>query len=106
MAIQARVDKARAGEQAMDKAPNRAEGVCKKQLCGDIGLVVLSGLGSRQTHPDGVEGTSMARRAPFPLSSIPANIEHLMKLLGVNLKNSIRIGFWTVEAASPASCLT
>jgi hypothetical protein len=57
----------------------------KLSLCGDIGLptVVLSGLGSRRTHPYGVEGASMARTAPFPLSSIPAYIEHSMKVLCV-----------------------
>ncbi len=49
-------------------------------LCGDIGLVVLSGLGSRRTHPVGVEGATMARRVPFPPSSIPAYIEQSMKL--------------------------
>ncbi len=45
-------------------------------LCGDIGLVVLPGLGSRRIHPDhdGVEGATMARRVPFPLS-----IEQSMK---------------------------
>ena len=49
-------------------------------VCGDIGLVLLSGLGSRRTHPVGVEGATMARRAPFPLSSIPAYIAQSMKL--------------------------
>jgi hypothetical protein len=43
-------------------------------------LVVLSGLISRRTHPVGVEGATMARRAPFPPSSIPAYIEQSMKL--------------------------
>ena len=50
-------------------------------VCGDIGLVLLSGLGSRRTHPVGAEGASMARRAPFPLSSIPAYIDQSMKLI-------------------------
>ena len=49
-------------------------------VCGDIGLVLLSGLGSRRTHPVGAEGATMARRAPFPLSSIPAYIDQSMKL--------------------------
>ena len=48
---------------------------------GDIGLVLLSGLGSRRTHPVGTEGATMARRAPFPLSSIPAYIDQSMKLI-------------------------
>ena len=52
----------------------------KRLFCGDIGLVVLSGLGSCRTHPVGVEGTTMARRVPFPPSSIPAYIEQSMKL--------------------------
>ncbi len=55
----------------------------KQLVCGDIGLVVLSSLGSSATHLYGVEGASMARRAPFPLSSIPAYIEHSMKFLCV-----------------------
>ena len=50
-------------------------------VCGDIGLVLLSGLGSRRTHPVGAEGAMMARRAPFPLSSIPAYIDQSMKLI-------------------------
>ena len=50
-------------------------------VCGDIGLVLLSGLGSRRTHPVGAEGATMARRAPFPLSSIPAYIDQSMKLI-------------------------
>ena len=50
-------------------------------VCGDIGLVLLSGLGSRRTHPIGAEGATMARRAPFPLSSIPAYIDQSMKLI-------------------------
>ena len=49
-------------------------------VCGDIGLVLLSGLGSRRTHPVGAEGATMARRAPFPLSSIPAYSDQSMKL--------------------------
>ena len=49
-------------------------------VCGDICLVLLSGLGSRRTHPIGAEGATMARRAPFPLSSIPAYIDQSMKL--------------------------
>ena len=49
-------------------------------VCGDIGLVLLSGLGSRRTHPVGAEGATMARRAPFPLNSIPAYIDQPMKL--------------------------
>ena len=49
-------------------------------VCGDIGLVLLSGLGSRRTHPVGAEGATMGRRAPFPLSSIPAYIDQSMKL--------------------------
>ncbi len=51
-----------------------------RSLCGDIGLIVLSGLGSRRTHFIGVEGATMARRAPFSPSSIPADIEQSMKL--------------------------
>ena len=50
-------------------------------VCGDIGLVLLSGLGSRRTHPVGAEGATMARRAPFPLSSIPAYIDQSMELI-------------------------
>ena len=52
-------------------------------VCGDIGLVLLSGLGSRRTHPVGAEGATMARRAPFPLSSIPAyrDTDQSMKLI-------------------------
>ena len=50
-------------------------------VCGDIGLVLLSGLGSRRTHPVGAEGATMAQRAPFPLSSIPAYIDQSMKLI-------------------------
>ena len=52
-------------------------------VCGDIGLVLLSGLGSRRTHAVqvGAEGATMARRAPFPLSSIPAYIDQSMKLI-------------------------
>uniref|UniRef100_A0A7S0MI34 Secreted protein n=1 Tax=Cryptomonas curvata TaxID=233186 RepID=A0A7S0MI34_9CRYP len=53
----------------------------EQSLCGDIGLVVLSGLGSRRTHPDGVEGASMARRAPFPPSRMPASVEISIKLV-------------------------
>ena len=53
----------------------------KRSFSGDIGLVVLSGLGSRRTHPVGTEGATMARRAPFPLSSIPAYIDQSMKLI-------------------------
>ncbi len=49
-------------------------------VCGNIGLAVLSGLGSCRTHPVGVEGATMARRAPFPLSSMPAYIDRSMKL--------------------------
>ena len=49
-------------------------------VCGDTGLVLLSGLGSRLTHPVGAEGATMAQRAPFPLSSIPAYIDQSMKL--------------------------
>jgi hypothetical protein len=65
--------------------------VLKRSLCGSIGLVVLSGLGSRRTHPDDVEGASMARRAPFPLSSIPAYIEHSIKLLCVEASSMHQI---------------
>ena len=50
-------------------------------VCGDIGLVLLSGLGSRRNHPVGAKGATMARRAPFPLSSIPAYIDQSMKLI-------------------------
>ena len=50
-------------------------------VCGDIDLVLLSGLGSCQTHPVGAEGATMARRAPFPLSSIPAYNDQSMKLI-------------------------
>jgi hypothetical protein len=41
----------------------------KKQLCGDIGLVVLSGLGNRRTHPD-LDGPEDAQHRPqcIPLS--------------------------------------
>ena len=42
---------------------------------------------------DGAEGASTVRRAPFPLSRIPASIEHSMKLLRVcvfTLEQSIR----------------
>jgi hypothetical protein len=49
-------------------------------VCGDIGLVVLSCVGSRRTHPVGVEGATMARRAPFSLSSIPAYVDQSMNL--------------------------
>jgi hypothetical protein len=55
-------------------------------VCGDIGLVVFSNLGSCRTHPVGVntvnsvKGATMARRAPFPLSNIPAYIDQSMKL--------------------------
>ncbi len=42
-----------------------------------IGFVVVSG---GPTHPVGVEGATMARRASFPPSSIPAYIEQSMKL--------------------------
>ena len=62
-------------------------------VCGDIGLVLLSGLGSRRTHPVGAEGATMARRAPFPLSSIPAYIDQSMKLI-VCLYLTIQ-GYWT-----------
>ncbi len=62
----------------------------KRSLCGDIGLVVFSCLGSHRTHPDGVEGASMARRAPFSLSSIPVYIEHSMKLLCVHVCVTMR----------------
>jgi hypothetical protein len=48
-------------------------------LCGVIGLVVLSGLQSRRTHPVGVDGATMAWRAPFPQNSMPAYIEQSMK---------------------------
>ena len=47
------------------------------------------GLGSRQTQPNGVEGASMVRRAPFPLSSLPVYVEHSMKLLCVCVKRSL-----------------
>ena len=50
-------------------------------VCGNICLVLLSGLGSRRTHPVGAEGARMARRAPFPLSSIPAYVDQSMKLI-------------------------
>ena len=50
-------------------------------VCGDICLVLLSGLGSCRTHPVGAEGATMARRAPFPLSSFPAYIDQSMKLI-------------------------
>jgi hypothetical protein len=33
-------------------------------------LCRVSGLGSSGTHPDSVEGDTMARRVPFPLSNI------------------------------------
>ena len=57
-------------------------GVCVcERVYGNIGLVLLSGLGSRRTHPVGAEGATMARRAPFPLSSIPAYIDRSMKLI-------------------------
>jgi hypothetical protein len=62
----------------------------KRSLRGvDVGLVLLSGLESRQIHHDPVgvdsltvEGATTARWALFPLCSIPAYIEHSMKLLG------------------------
>ena len=45
-------------------------------------MVVLSGLGSRRTHPVGVEGATRARSVSFPPSSIPAYIDRLsMKLI-------------------------
>ncbi len=49
----------------------------RPETYGDIGigLVILSGLGSRRTFPVGVDGATMAQRAPFPASSIPAYIE-------------------------------
>jgi hypothetical protein len=55
----------------------------KTPLCGLVhnGLVVLSGLGSRRTHPVGVQGATMVQRAPFPPISIPAYSEQSMKLL-------------------------
>ncbi len=52
----------------------------RPETCGDIGLVILSGEESRRTHPVCVESATMARRAPFPPSSIPAYIEQSMKL--------------------------
>ena len=58
-------------------------------VCGDIGLVLLSGLGSRRTHPVGAEGATMARRAPFPLSSIPAYIDQSMKLIVCSLVSKV-----------------
>ena len=36
---------------------------------------------SHRTHPVSVEGATMARRVPFPPSSIPAYIEQSMKLI-------------------------
>jgi hypothetical protein len=50
-------------------------------VCVDIGSALLSGLGSRRTHPVGAEGATMARRAPFPLSGIPAYIDQSMRLI-------------------------
>ena len=43
----------------------------KRSFCGDIGLVVLSGLGSRRNHPVGAEGATMAPRTPFPTKLYP-----------------------------------
>jgi hypothetical protein len=68
--------------------------VCGVVDSGDIGLVVLSGLGSCRTHPVGVESAMMARRAPFPLSSMPAYIDQSMTLcvsLSVRSRCSITI---------------
>jgi hypothetical protein len=50
----------------------------KRSLCGDIGLVLLSGLGSRRTHPHGAEGAISTKL-------LPTYIEHSMKLLCVCL---------------------
>ena len=61
-------------------------------VCGDIGLVLLSCLGSRRTHPVGAEGATMARRAPFPLSSIPAYIDQSMKLFVCFLLSGLNDG--------------
>jgi hypothetical protein len=61
----------------------------KRSLCGDIGLVVLSGLGTRRTLPDGVGGALMARRPQFSPSTvccIPAYIGHSMKLFYVHIR--------------------
>ena len=54
-------------------------------------MVLLSGLGCRRTHPVGAEGATMAWRAPFPLSSIPAYIDQSMKLfVCLNIKEDNR----------------
>ena len=67
-------------------------------VCGDIGLVLLSGLGSRRTHPVGAEGATMARRAPFPLSSIPAYIDQSMKLIVCTRISDVRISVLVLES--------
>ncbi len=69
----------RAGLKRPETMMKSPETVVVWRVTGDIGLVVLSG---RRTHPVGGEGTTimMARRAPFPLSSIPAYIEQSIKL--------------------------
>jgi hypothetical protein len=72
----------------------------KRSLCGDIGLVVLSGLGIRRNHPDGTEGATMARMAPFQLSSIPAFIEYSMKPLCVVSENRTSLAVHTLESGS------
>ena len=56
----------------------------KRLFCGDIGLVVLSGLGSRRTHPIGAEGATMARRAPFPTSGIPSSVVNRSRKLDLS----------------------
>jgi hypothetical protein len=66
---------------------------------GDVGLVLLSGLGSRRIHQDPVgvdsltvEGATTARWALFPLCSIPAYIVHSMKLLGHGVSETVQRG--------------
>jgi hypothetical protein len=60
----------------------------RPETCGDIGLVILSGVESRRAHPVCVDGATMARRAPFPPSSIPAYIKQsIMMKLFVCLQN-------------------
>jgi hypothetical protein len=56
----------------------------QRALCGDIRLVVLSGLGSRRTHPVGVDCGGRQDGAEDVISTkqyIPVYIEHSMKLI-------------------------
>ena len=47
--------------------------------------------GKPSNSPRGAEDASMVRRAPFPLSSLPASIEHSMKLSCVCVPHNIAI---------------